>query len=947
MRHQTQIILKLVIGIFLFCSGSFAGTTGKIAGRVVDKDTGEGLPGANIVIVGTHLGAATDAKGYYQVINLPPGKYDLKISMIGYTPVTTQGLRVNLDRTTTQNVALSPQVIQGQTIVVKAQRPLVEMDRTSTASYVDAETINELPVQEISQVIELQAGVIRGSGGEMHFRGGRSREVAYLVDGVPVSDAFSQGGGSTLHIENSVVKELQVLSGTFNAEYGAAQSGVVNVVTKTPANNFRGDIQFFSGDNVSNHTERFMAIDNVNPLAERDFQMTLSGPVAGIRNLGFFATTRLHRGESHLWGERRYTVKDGFYIDAYRHWFTDRYSEQIAEFGEIPIPDSLVTGDRKKVPLWTGHNASFTGKLTFVPKPSINLTYTVFYNNSESVGHGDGKRYSPFGSPTSFGKSYHHIFSFMHNPANNFFYNIRFSYQFNKGWHYLYENPHDPRYQSVGASDPVTGFVQGAQSFSRGTSRRYLYLMNGDFTWQANRFNLIKGGFEAKFHDIKYRNQPLTYTDETRSRIFPDGKLLEFDAYVDTMFAWDGKAIPKLRLTNNSDASYIVNKLKPREYAAYVQDKIEIGEIILNAGLRLDAFDSQGYTLANRRLKFSELVRASNRKRTPIKYQLSPRLGLSFPISDRGAFHVSYGHFFQMPSFSLLFDDPIDESMARTHLDGITVGETNLDPERTIAYEVGLQQQLGNDFATDLTVFYKDIRNLLGVEQITTADVITYRHYVNRDYGNSKGITVALEKLRTGLISGSIDYTYQVVKGSASDPNYLSLVVVSERLSGSTVQYVERQILPLDWDQRHTINTTLTLSKPRNWAVSFIGTWGSGLPYTPSSLEERQLPETEFKNSARKPIRWTLDMQAHKSFNLFGLRSKLFLRVYNLLDHLDELYVHSVTGRATYNARRPTDLQILKRRLETGGQFTLEENDRNPGWFSAPRKVQLGFAVSF
>ncbi len=925
----------------------FAGTTGKISGRVIDKESGEGLPGANVIVAGTALGAATDLDGYYIIINIPPGVYKLTFSVIGYQLVNVAGIKVNVDRTTTQNVALVTEVLAGDEVVIEAERPLVEMDRTSTASYVDAETIRDLPVQEVSQIIQLQAGVVTGSGGEMHFRGGRSREVAYLVDGVPVSDVFSQGGGSTLHIENSVVQELQVISGTFNAEYGSAQSGVVNVVTKNPEERFHGELQFFSGDHVSSHTERFWGIDHINPLAESDFQATFSGPVPSIKKLGFFGTARVNKNESHLWGERRYTVSDGFYIDAYRNWFTDRYSDEISEFGEIPIPDSLVTGDRQLVPLWTGLSYSFTGKLTYLPMPQMNLTYTMFYNHDESTNHGDGKRYSPFGTPTSHGKSNHHIFSIMHNPAKNVFYNLRFSYQYNKGWYYLYEDPYDPHYQSIGTSDPVTGFVQGSQSFSRSNSRRHVYLFNGDFNWQVDRFNSIKLGFEAKFHDITYVNQPLTYTNETRSRIFPDGKELEFDAYVDTMLAWGGKSIPELRLTNDNDASYIVNQLKPREYAAFIQDKIEVGEIILNAGVRLDVFDTQGYTLINRRLKFSELIQASNRERTPVKYQLSPRLGLSFPISTQGAFHVSYGHFFQMPSFSLLFDDPIDETLARTHLDGITVGETNLDPEKTISYEIGIQQQVNEDFGADLTVFYKDIRNLLGIEQITTADVITYNRYVNRDYGNTKGITLAVEKLRTGLISGGIDYTYQVAQGSASDPNYLALMVVSERMSGSTVQYVERQILPLDWDQRHTVNMTLSFSKANDWAVSFIGSWGSGLPYSPSSLEERQLPESEFKNSARKPVRWDLDIKAHKKFKLFGLEYKAFLRIYNLFDHLNELAVDSVTGRATNIARRPLDMQILERRLETGGQFTLEEMDRNPGWFSSPRKVQIGLAVSF
>jgi len=246
-----------------------------------------------------------------------------------------------------------------------------------------------------------------------------------------------------------------------------------------------------------------------------------------------------------------------------------------------------------------------------------------------------------------------------------------------------------------------------------------------------------------------------------------------------------------------------------------------------------------------------------------------------------------------------------------------------------------------------LTIFYKDIRNLLGIEQITTQDQITYRRYVNRDYGNSKGITLAIEKLRSGLISGGIDYTYQVAKGSASDPDYLALMVVSERMSGSTVQYVERQILPLDWDQRHTINLTMTLSQPKDWSVSFIGSWGSGLPFSPTSVEETQLPESEFKNSARKPISWDINVRAHKMLNVFGMQYKIFLRIYNLFDHLNERYVNSTTGRATTIARRPIDLEILKRRLVTGGQFTLDEYDRNPNWFSEPRKIQLGLSLVF
>ena len=960
MNYRNFNCLLIVLAVFLFVSITFAGTTGKISGRVVDGESGEGLPGVNVILAGSNLGAATDGDGYYRIINISPGTYSLQYSMIGFGVVAVNGIKVNIDRTSTQNVSLTTEVIEGETIVISAERPLIERDRTNTASYVDAETIDQLPVQEVSEIISLQAGVVTGSGGEMHFRGGREREVAYLIDGISVSNAFSQSGGSNVAIENSMIKELQVISGTFNAEYGSAQSGIINVVTKSPEKQFHGDVQFFAGDYVSNNTEQFIGIDQIKAFNEYDFQASLSGPLLH-KSLGFFATARFNKDDGYLFGEKRYNPEDGWAIDAYRHWFTQRFAGQITEYGRIPVPDELKTGDNSKVPMTSNERISFTGKVNFIPTPTVGLTYTIITSNSEGQGYSDSWRYAPDGRSKGYGNSFTHLLAFRHNPTPDMFYSLRVSSQYNHSEYYLRDQlvvaefPGTDGILPLGASDDQTGFVQGDNQWGNGYSNRNVLMVNGDINWQIDKYNFLKIGFEVKQHDIHYNNQPFVESDLWKSYKYTNsisGKGLEFDEYWDLMTDYwrdwsDIYGVPKLRLARTTDGSYIDYNRTPLEASAYIQDKVELGELVLNAGLRWDVFQPNANTLDNKRTLSNDIGDDNNLKDAEVKQQLSPRIGFSYPISNQGAFHVSYGHFFQMPSFEKLFERPVDETMTPLLLEGARLGDPDLEPEKTIAYEIGLQQQLNAEYALDLTLFYRDIRNQLGLEAVKTADAVGYTRYVNRDYGNVKGFTLAFEKLRTGLISGGIDYTFQYAKGSASSPDFLQLIEVATRLSGESVQFPERQILALDWDQRHTVNLNMSLSKPGNWALSFIGKLGSGLPYSPSSVEELQLPDREFKNSARKPLSYNLDVKANKLLKFGNLTYSVFVRVYNLLDNLNENSVFPVTGRATENARLPGDQQIQQEMLQQGGQFTMAEWDNRPHWLSRPRQVQIGLTLRF
>jgi outer membrane receptor protein involved in Fe transport len=250
-----KILFKLFLSLLIISNQlTFAGTTGRLAGRITDAATGEALPFVNVVLMGTTLGAATDIDGYYSIINVPPDNYVVKASAIGYNSVSYQDVKISIDLTTTINFELSETSVElKEEVVVVATKPLVKMDLTSSTAIVGDDVISQLPVTEVSDVLKLQAGVVVSSDGALHIRGGRANQIAYQIDGVPVTDVYD--GSTTVDVNQNAVQELQVISGAFNAEYGQAQSGVVNLVTKDGSNTYSGNIQAYSGDYVSNRTD--------------------------------------------------------------------------------------------------------------------------------------------------------------------------------------------------------------------------------------------------------------------------------------------------------------------------------------------------------------------------------------------------------------------------------------------------------------------------------------------------------------------------------------------------------------------------------------------------------------------------------------------------------------------------------------------------------------------
>ena len=206
---------KALVYVLWMLSLVQAGTTGKLAGKVTVKDTGEPMIGANVLINETDLGSATDAEGNYYILQVPPGTYSVRFTMIGYQDLLMKDVRIQVDLTTTINAELSESVIGMNEVVVQAERPMIQTDVTYSQANISSEEVEMLPVEEFEDVIALQAGVV-SSNGEIHVRGGRGGEIAYMVDGITVTDPFNSG--ISVEIENNAIQELQFISGTFNAE---------------------------------------------------------------------------------------------------------------------------------------------------------------------------------------------------------------------------------------------------------------------------------------------------------------------------------------------------------------------------------------------------------------------------------------------------------------------------------------------------------------------------------------------------------------------------------------------------------------------------------------------------------------------------------------------------------------------------------------------------------
>jgi len=912
-RMIARAALALAAACFALAAAPAMAQSGKIAGTVTDE-TGMPLPGVNIIIEGTGTGAATDIEGEYVIIGVRPDAYTLVFSYIGYQGQRVEDVRVRIDLTTTVDAVLREEALEvGGEVVVQATRPLVERDVTATTAYVSGDEIRAIPVENFNDVVELQAGVVDG-----HFRGGRTGEVGYWIDGVPVTDVYD--GGLAIEIENASVQELQVVTGAFNAEYGQALSGIVNVVTRDGSNDFEASANLFAGDYATSEPgadgpegNRSIfpgtGLSEFSPSDVLNAEGSVAGPILRDR-LYFFTSGRFFRNDGHVLGRRVFTLDD----------------VGVEEGGRLALLDPGGSGDSSLVALNPYEKYSGQAKLTLQLAGGMRIAGNILASREEFRDTNYDLFFLPDAQRTRSRTARTAFLKWTHLLSNRTFYEVALN---NNTSHYqdaLFDDPLDPRYLDprffgFRANNQASNFAVGGTDNGRFERTTTTWLGKVDVQSQVTNTHLVKFGVEGRRHTLDFLDQ-FTFVDA------------------------DGN-VPTQLITNGSYTYH------PAEFAAYLQDKIELGGLVVNVGLRLDYFNANGVVFRDpsdpnalfleRRLQGQQgpefdFTPDEHFEASSASWQVSPRLGVAFPISAGGVVHFSYGQFFQTPNFELLYMNPYFVlGTAGSGLVGL-IGNANLRPEQTINGEIGLKQQLTSSSAIELTAYYRDIRNLAGTATeptIIRGTSARYGRLVNSDFGMVRGFIIRFDQRLGNDFFAGVDYTFQVARANASDPAQVYNAAAAR-------QQLEQQIVPTSWDQRHTANASLTYTNRRiNGGFGVVASYGSGQPYTPATTTRvtgGTIPPTVIPlNSETRPSEFTLNLSAYKNFEIAGSELQVFTKVDNLFDTRNEVDVFGDTGRATYSLEQGIEASSF-----IGNPLLLERRYVRPDFFNEPRRVVVG-----
>ncbi len=911
------------IAFILSLSFLFGQQVGKIAGTVIANDTGNPLIGVNIILVGTNLGSASDANGDYQIINIPSGTYDLKVMMIGYTTEILKDIQILPGLTNRLDFKLKVAAVEGEEITIVGKRALIKPDVTYSSRYLDAEQIETLPAEDYTDVIAMNPGFTKDAKG-FHLRGGRAGEVKFVVDGVVLQEpnyGTAYSGNSVLALNNSALSEINIQSGGFNAEYGNALSGIVEISTKVGSRDKY---------NISVDLESELNIDRGRLIP------------ANLRVRKRSDTFYLY-GDEYYGNRKRYDYYTGF----------RRYRFNLS--GPIPLTKKITFSvSAQKTGSQNGYlNRENTHDRFSESILNGKLRWQVFGNSSLTLSAGHTQRmYNLFDVrrkfiPNTFQRRHNKVdqvsLIFNQPVSDRFFYNLSFSYgrtyykaaQPGKWWDMtrtddwnsiggLVDSPEAIKLSFV-YKDSTLFVIDGDNNLFREEDlKNYTFDWNG--TFQYNKYNEFKAGVNLNMWNLFYQ------------------AVLAYSGFPFT-FAY-GLGRDDLNLP----------KIQPKLYAFFFQDKIEFSGFIMNAGLRYEVFDpdaklpsdfyrpyldpgnigpdqsdTQYWIGPNNDIPTENP--AAPWKRASIKRYLSPRVGVSHPITDKSVFHFTYGHFYQIPDWYLLYRN------YNYSYDILALyGNPDLEPEKTISYEVGIKQVLPGELVFDMTAFYKDISNLVETTvvnslsdpefiKIAAADETVIRlptWYINKNvaWGTVKGMEFSLVKRppTTGGFSMILSYTFMIARGKTSDYH-----------DGFLRQFSRGELEPvqqfyLNWDQRHTISANFDYRFHDGSGITVTTGYGSGYPYT--GYQESIMP---VENNKRLPPVKNTDLKLNKIVKLGKVKTNIYLLVTNVFDDVN--IVNYDNGE---NRRIPVVNHLLTYPTEFQGPLD------DPTVFGPHREIRMG-----
>ena len=966
--------------------------TGKMVGRITELETGLPLPGAAVVIDGAGVGAAADENGEYLILSIRPGIYTLRFTMLGFATMLVENVVVQSGLTTQVNVELTVEAIElGQDLLVTAERPLVQPDETASVHYLDVRQLYALPVRSAREALMVQTGVLfdpepvigglGGSGrGESRYavRGGDQTEVSWFMDGARTAaliEGRADQGGSYTNINMHAVQEIQILTGGFDAQYGGAQSGIVNVVTKEGGADYSASFEYLFGAPGQRHFGNYI----YDPETQKEYQDNLRED--GTLNPGWWSSLRSSQvydyraiADHHAYGSLGGPIFTGNKARA-----TFFLATQVKRDGyTYPRPR-----DHRKLD-------DVVGNIVFQPRPNMKLRVGALYNR---LGHSTLQETGDYVQQAKFYRGWGSLLDsstsllsgvWTHTLSPRFYYDIQVS----RYWLDLRETPSE--FTRLGVSENPTLF--GFQRFNGYPNEPYdawtfVYDQHhevGDLSvessanWQFNKQNLLKAGIELR------RN---TYKENFSYR---------YPSYNTAPQHWLNRGLHETH--------------HPVELAAYVQDKMEFNNMVLNVGLRYDGFfpnvdwfttrdlfnlsvdpefdpnldPDRDQVDENGRVKYG-FANVLQKPRAPAQthHRVSPRMGVSFPISAKTVLHFNYGHFYQMPPLDRMFEfgyfrpeyivkgriaeeeAAAAEGREPAHIpsvDGdpervVVLSLDALKPEKTVLFEVGIVRNFRDAVVLDLTGFYKDVFDQTMPRQgIFDRRVYMYDpfregitpsvFYVSSfagDYGDSRGFELTLRTVHSYWYVLSGNYNFSRVTQGRATPGTIRFDVDGTPAFVFDSEVSKRLPTETTFSRPHIMRANLFLQYPDeggdSWiesalqgaSLSALFSFVSGRAFTYVGPEDP--PDT--RDNHRLPPIKTLDLRVQKQFRIGDM-------------HTVATYVSVTNSLNTRNLRSFGDVifdaEATKNYVEEGEISREDAAGYDISWqtYFAPRRVYFG-----
>ncbi len=909
--------LSLVLTVPLMLQGQ---TTGKLEGLIRDADTGEPLVGAQVTVEGTLLGNITNDEGYFFILNVPAGLRDVKAQLIGYQSVTVMDQRVLAGHTHSVDFDLKSTVIELPGVIVQGVRdPLVPRDNTVTRHRVTFESTQALPVDNYRDIITLQAGVVRfGDAGnsayQISVRGGRTTENAIYVDGINVRRYHTDT--NPLDVPEYGIEEIDVITGGYGSQFGDAQSGVINIVTREGGTDLSGQFR--------------IETDEFNPTSSNygynRGQFSIGGPIPAADNLTFFFSSDVI-GK----GDRRPRA-DGFKGNTDDLFdVADRFSnsDEVREFlgynldltsmlrnadRDLPIMHLSDIRERRfggtdwegRLPGQQGDELRFQGKIAYQPTRNIKLIGTYLEDRDQGMVFSrrryffEEERNRAFVNRNRLGIiGYDQTLSQSAERSTNI--SVRGSFQtFRRNTGDLWA-PFDSTSSRVVVPGASLGYHD--QRSMLNFMFRDIPIFGSDL-W-ATRFeqhelfdNVIQSdnqradnpfGIPTVFWDRdKGLVDALFNGREERSNF-----RFDFDSQLDRVHRLRAGAEVKIWQVEQYGGAYSTATFldfylaKPDMESFYVEDRLDYQDLVIDLGLRVDSFNAGVSFPSIFGDQDSPMVNPSR------KTEIAPRLGVAHPVTERTQVRVSYGTKYQVPQFSMLYDG-INIDVDQQGNTNAFFGNPDMGLRKTTSFEVGFTTLLSENWVLDLVGYNRDFDGNIATRYLQQEGSTRFlRVYTNQDHGNVKGMDTTLRKRFNNYFSTDFTYTLLFSRSTGTDP---------EDFVRNEGRFVVGDIPPLppimpaanDFDQTHTFNTVFNLQLPndfregtgvgkvfRDTGVNFTFQANSGRPYT---RQNENFDFIEDINLSRRGWQSMANLRVTRDFSLAGLEYTAFADIRNLFD---------------------------------------------------------------